>query len=178
MVAVAKAASDKQVALIVKLAGEKNWDNVPTTFDTIMDIAGGAGKSYTTREASQAISELFDAPRKPRVVQDDAEPLEAGFYWKNGDVFQVVISKAGNAYAKICRSREFINEIGEPEWDLWFDYAPGAASTLDISDKMTEDQAKDFGRKYHKCVRCHRNLSRADSIERMMGAVCYRKMGF
>ena len=177
MVAVARGASDKQVALIVKLAGERNWDNVPTAFDAIMDIVGGS-KAYTTREASQAISELFDAPRKPRVVQDDAEPLDAGFYWKNGDVFQVVISKTGNAYAKICRSRAFINEIGEVEYDLWFVYAPGAASKLDISDKMTREQARDFGVKYHKCVRCHRNLSRADSIERMMGAVCYRKMGF
>lgn len=174
---IVKIASDKQVALIVKLAAERNWDNVPTAFDAIMDITAGSN-AYSTREASQAISELFDAPRKPRVVQDDAEPLDAGFYWKNGDVFQVIISKAGNAYAKICRSRPFINEIGEEEYDLWFDYAPGAASQLDISDKMTREQARDFGVKYHKCVRCHRNLSRADSIERMMGAVCYRKMGF
>jgi Family of unknown function (DUF6011) len=59
-----------------------------------------------------------------------------------------------------------------------FEYASGAVNRLRPEWKLTLEQAKEFGALYGNCVRCGRDLTREDSIARMMGSTCYAKMGW
>jgi Family of unknown function (DUF6011) len=117
-----------------------------------------------------------EAPRSARVTED-------GMYRnpKNGDIFKVqkAVHGSGNLYAKrlVIESEPVRGGDGailEPAV-VRFDYAPGQIFRLAPEWRMTLEEAKKFGALYGTCVRCGRTLTREDSIERMMGAVCAGK---
>jgi hypothetical protein len=62
---------------------------------------------------------------------------------------------------------------------LSWDYAGGAAKAgVKASWLMTPEDAEAFGELYGVCVRCHRDLTKEESIERGMGPICAGKQAW
>lgn len=62
---------------------------------------------------------------------------------------------------------------------LEWEYAGGAAKAkVQQGWLMTREEAAAFGKLYGVCVRCHRDLTKEESIERAMGPVCAGKQGW
>jgi hypothetical protein len=80
-----------------------------------------------------------------------------------GEIFKVQKSASGNFYAKK------LNASGRG-----FTYAQGAISTLSDSDKMTLEQAMEFGVLTGNCCVCGRELTDQASVSRGIGPVCAR----
>jgi hypothetical protein len=161
--------SDKQIAFAQKLLNER--DIVPA-----IPLA-----ELNKREASKLIDDLLKLPKVSRTSAAPVE-LEDGMYLKDGEIFKVqhAIHGSGNQYAKKLRVVE------EPERDdegdivapgkIVFDYAPGVVRKLTAADRMTLEQAEEFGALYGTCVRCGRTLTKEKSIARAMGPVCAGKL--
>lgn len=124
--------------------------------ENLLDFLRGAErKSHEELRSEDARSAPVSAP--PEAPE--------GMHQKNGFIFKVQRSpKTGRVYAKRL----------DPE-SGHFDYTPGAVYKLNADTYMTKEQAKAFGALYGTCVRCSRTLTAEDSIDRMMGPICYEK---
>ena len=93
-----------------------------------------------------------------------------GMYRKNGEIFKVqrAVHGSGNLYAKK------LTEVEEGVWK--FEYAPGAVRRLRATDRMTLEQAKEWGALYGTCCVCGRTLTNETSIEDGIGPVCGGKL--
>lgn len=153
-------ASDKQIALLNRLAGERDFD-VPAIHQIIADANAGTASMSA---ASRAIDILFDKPRKP-LVHGDGAPVGEGYYLQEDTVYKVVKAKStGNLYAKALHSTEY----GRASWD----YAPGAMKHLTGAHRLTLDQAREMGTRLGACVICGKALTDPESVERGIGPVC------
>jgi hypothetical protein len=144
-------------------------------------------------------STRLDQPM-PGAVPADPQATEDGIYRNptTGEIWKLYITVHGAGVLCAKRATMTFALLGEEtvqettriplektatdamSWHrVSFEYK-GAAAKHDIKAawRLTEDEAKRFGAIYGCCVRCHRTLTREDSIERMMGQVCYSKMGF
>jgi hypothetical protein len=100
---------------------------------------------------------------------------------KDGEIFkvQIAVHGSGRPYAKKLvvvedAERDDDGKIVRPA-RIRFDYANGMVFRLSKEDRLTIEDAKKFGALYGNCVRCGRTLTQEQSIERMMGPVCYGK---
>ena len=96
-------------------------------------------------------------PRRTPVTED-------GVYLHDGLVYKVQIAKQGSGrlYAKLLEDGVFV-------------YAPGAIRKLSAHEKMTLEQAQEYGRLYGICCRCGAELTDEKSIEDGIGPVCAAK---
>jgi hypothetical protein len=190
-------ASDKQVALIRKLASERpTWSDHlnGADYERCFDTVTPSGKFVGIREASKVIDALFQVPqgRTPVSVPsgvpgDDGTPpltpprpsttkAEPGIYaTPSGDIVKVQWNKAKtNVYAlrwvEIHGERlvDATEERVHGEWE----YSPGLVFGIDPAWRMTLAQAKAFILRYGQCVRCGRHLKAAESVEQGIGPVC------
>lgn len=169
---VAHPATERQLALIRKLADERDWG--AGTFmpadDHVMDVVDGL--QVSKREASAAIDALLRAPVKvarQAVVAGVAAPaaaIEPGIYYADGAVIKVqkAVHGSGHPYAK-----RLSKETGR------FEYAPGLIRQLRPEQRMTLEQAKEYGELYGVCCNCGRTLTNEVSIEAGIGPVCRKK---
>lgn len=124
------------------------------------------------------------APTEPTALASFVEPtkvsdLEPGMYrTEAGDIFKVQRAKgSGNLYAKrlamIGGNR--LNEDDQVvHWE--FQYAQGAIFSLKVEDRMTVDQAREFGIQYGVCCVCGITLKDAASVVRGIGPVCAKRV--
>lgn len=149
-------ASEKQVALIIRLMGERvALPGMDEDFEFMAD-------DFSVRDASDTIDRLFAAPRKP-LAHEDGEALGEGFYALGEDAYRVVAAKSsGNLYAKVWQGR----------WE----YAPGAMRLLTGAARLTVEQAAALGRRYGICVVCGRTLSDPESVAAGIGPVCSARL--
>lgn len=152
-----KPASEKQISLIDKLAGERAFD---LTGIDLESLTGGRNGS-----ASALISTLFGMPRADGQGTTKVDP-EAGFYRVDTDIVQVRISKSGNWYAQLA-----VKVPGRKS--LKWDYI-GKRIDMRTAERMTEVEA---GRFYGFCMMCGALLEDPDSIERGIGPVCAKRVG-
>lgn len=110
--------------------------------------------------ASDRIGKLF---KMPDVAS--AEDLEIGMYRVDGEIFKVqrAVHGSGHLYAKR------LTEDG-------FEYATGAIRKIKASDRMTLDEAKEYGRLTNTCCQCGRTLTDETSIAEGIGPVCAGKI--
>lgn len=131
----------------------------------------------TKAEASARISELLEN-RKGGQVRTPAKTsgvTEDGMYQTaDGSVYKVQIAKQGSGRLYAKKLTEYKREDGTSEWS--FEYAAGAIHRLKAADKMTLEQAQEFGKLYGVCCRCAADLTDEDSIARGMGPICAGKM--
>jgi hypothetical protein len=151
-----KPASEKQLGLITKLAGERGFDL--TGIDTA-SLTGGRNGS-----ASALITSLFGMPRVDGQGTTKVDP-DPGFYRVGDDIVQVRISKSGNWYAQLA-----VKVPGRKS--LKWDYL-GKRIDMATAVKMSEAEA---GRFYGYCMMCGALLEDPDSIERGIGPVCAKKV--
>lgn len=133
------------------------------------------------RFARTTIDYLLGQPRRPvsrptATRADDGEPLAAGVYGKNGEVFLVKPSKAGNLYAKrlVPISGERLNRLGETA-KFEFDYAPGVVKRLSLRDRLPLAEAEKLMIEYGRCICCNRRLKDATSVRAGIGPVCRKQ---
>jgi hypothetical protein len=182
-------ATDKQVALITKLLGEK--DLTGTIYDGHTVCPAGLDK----RAASSTIDFMFKLPRKSASTAAPADDSELeGMHRDGGVIFKVqrAVHGSGNLYAKrlvgyhpaavdgkcYCSDMQGVQcgVCREPELTEWsFEYAPGVIRYLSADTKMTLEEAKEFGALYGTCCVCGRTLTNESSIEAGIGPVCAGK---
>jgi hypothetical protein len=154
----ADAASPKQIAFLKSLLADRDD---PSMADAVEKMGGP--DALCKKDASRAIDTLMRAPRK--TVAPAAE-LPAAIYLLDGDVIKVqkAVHGSGHMYAKKLNP-----ETGK------FEYTQGLIRRLDISMRMTLEQAKEFGALYGVCCNCGRTLTNEDSIEAGIGPICAGK---
>lgn len=117
-------------------------------------------------------NEVKTARAEARKAAAQATPsgvTEGMYRLANGDIYKVqkAVHGSGRLYAKkLVR--------GDDEW--FFDIARGALSKLTVADRMTVEEAAEFGKLYGICVRCAATLTDEASIARGMGKVCAGKI--
>lgn len=147
------------------------------TFGFILDLRARRGwgtKWYSLSDAQVAavlrVKAREEAPRpEPKPVVESA-PMTDGMFRKDGVIFKVqkAIHGSGNLYAKML----VVDGPGEGH----FEYAPGAIRTLTLADKMSREEAAEFGRLYGICVVCGTALTDERSIEAGIGPVCAKRV--
>lgn len=135
------------------------------------------------REARRTSTAVLDIPVK--VTKD-------GMYrTKDGRIFKVQFNRAQGDGRRLYAKQLFIAlkggvEVARIDLDglhkddfveMEFRYAGIAPlKFLAASDRMSLEDAAKFGRLYGRCVRCGRELTLEESIERAMGRTCASKM--
>ena len=150
-------ATDKQAAFLRKLIAERNAVTDPFFTTTAEALSNG---TLTTAQASDAIDRLLAMPRNASTA---AAELEAGIYLLGDKVVKVqrAVHGSGNMYAKVL----------DPSTGK-FDYTPGLIRELTADQRMTLEQARQYGAIYGVCCNCGRTLTNEDSIEAGIGPVC------
>lgn len=112
-------------------------------------------------EASALISELKNLPYVPRAPRAGApaSDLVEGIYFRNNEVYKVKKSSAGRMYALILRGSS---------WS----YDPSHVRGLTLENRITLEQASEFGIRTGVCAICGIPLTNLDSLERGIGPVC------
>lgn len=180
-------ASDKQVALIKRLAAERDWNPTGTggdyrrgnntEADTITDVI--AGEAIDKRDASAAIDYLFGCGKvavRPaaEITRDHTGPWVHATTW---NVYRVYYGRqSGRMLAKIWVPFEHAVPEGEPTGD--WEYAGAADRFIDPArdHKMTRDEAAAWGQNSGNCCVCGADLDDPQSIDRGIGPVCWGKM--
>jgi len=142
--------------------------------------------TMTKVEASRAIDMAMDNNRKlraelkeigvePAPQRPSAEPhayvSEPGMYRVDGRIFKVLPSRSSD--------RHYAKELlGESDTGYRFEYASGAMRLIRAEHKMTEDEAREFGRVTGHCCNCAKLLTDPKSIEDGIGPVCKKTLGW
>lgn len=103
---------------------------------------------------------------KPERKSNGGGITEDGIYLHGETVYKVQFSQQGRLYAK-----ELVIEDGRGR----FEYASGMVYKLTPDERMTLEQAKEFGALYGTCCNCGRTLTNEDSIEAGIGPICAGK---
>jgi len=93
------------------------------------------------------------------------EPAAEGMYLVNGTPYKVKLALHGSG-------RPYALALREGEWVL----EPGMVNHLRPADRMTLEQAAQYGHLYGQCVRCLAPLTDEASIARGIGPVCAGKL--
>lgn len=176
--------SDKQKAFLRSLIDQTNAYGLITLTDS--DI------NRMFKNISEAISNikiLRDTTQQEYNRQQKANPqtiktqtpsnlVTEGMYRTNsGDIFKVQRSKeSGNLYAKK------LVKLDTPKTDKRgnvtthvFEYAPGAMRNIKATDRMSIEDAAEFGKRTGTCCNCGRTLTNPDSIDAGIGPICAQK---
>jgi hypothetical protein len=100
------------------------------------------------------------APKPSAPAAPDFE--HGAFYMVDGVVYRVKLGSRGFFYAEELQGNSF-------------NYAPGAIRRIRVSDRMTLEQAKEYGLRTHTCGCCGRTLTNPDSIAMGIGPICAAK---
>jgi hypothetical protein len=151
----------------------------PEAQDAVSRMRASADR-MTRREASAAIDSAMDNNRKLREelkgLGVQAEPTlsepqyvtETGMYRVNGRIYKVLPSRSSERhYAKEL--------VGEGDGTYRFTYAPGAMRLIRAEHRMTDEQAREFGRTTGICCVCTTTLTDPKSIAAGIGPVCSGK---
>lgn len=143
-------ASERQISFLQSLLDER--ENT-----LVVEFAG-----LTSKQASEFIGTLINAPKRVAGVRADF-PVQEGMYRdNNGIIYKVQASlETGRLYAKHL-------DVAERK----FIYEAGAMRNLTAEMRMTIEEAKAFGVEYGFCVVCARFLTDPVSVAEGIGPVC------
>lgn len=124
--------------------------------------------SYTKSEASDEIERLLKN-REESKTRTSGKAAEEGMYKKDGEIYKIQIAVHGSG-------RPYAKKLVEVDGEWEFVKAPGMQFRLTAKDKMTLEEAKEFGKLYGTCCVCGRTLTKEESIAEGIGPVCSGKM--
>jgi hypothetical protein len=156
--------SPKQLAWIGRMIETKAWEEAgPASYVArVREIAEGA----PVKSARHLIDFLKPLPFKGRGAGNSDPVKEAGMYKSGGQIYKVQAAReSGNLYAKRLIP-------GDPGEKASFEYAKGAIGRLKASDRLSMEDAKEFGALYGSCCVCGRLLTNEVSIEAGIGPIC------
>lgn len=156
-------ASDKQVAVIEKNVAIRVGGTEQV--QVVLSVAGVERvQDLPVKTASALIDVLFGLPYRPRATHDAA--IESGMYLVAGTVYKVYKGQSGRMLAKTLTI-----EDGEGK----FEYAGLASRFVTAADRMSLEQAKQFGAIYGVCCKCGATLTDETSIAAGIGPVCGKR---
>lgn len=158
-------ASEKQVAFIKRLAGERVWDQgdssvVEKVFSVTKDLP------VSKREASDAITYLQGCAKKSVVAAATGADLKEGMYRKDGRIFRLYHARSAS---KHLLAKELVDEGGS--WSFIYRGVP-ARLGLRSEHRMARDEAAEFGRQYGVCCVCGAALTDPESVAAGIGPIC------
>jgi hypothetical protein len=114
------------------------------------------------------------------VAPEEQAPLSEGMYAKDGRFFRVLRSReSGRLYAKelVEATTHDAPVFGKvPQGRGTFEYAKGAIFELRPEDRMTLEQAAEYGQLHGWCCVCGRHLTDPKSVAAGIGPVCAGKV--
>lgn len=182
------AITERQVAFIESLCdqvteAQQKLGTVPEPGDLSTRIRQQLS-GLSQKEASTAIDglkELLAALRKeyanrPKSAQQAGSEIEAGYYVLGDQVYKVqrAVHGSGRMY---CKRLVVDPDTGRGRFLYDAKETRGVMSQLGPNHVLNKESAAKLGALYGVCVRCGAPLTEDDSIERMMGPVCYAKTG-
>lgn len=105
--------------------------------------------------------------------------VEPGIYRHDGKIFKVQLTRdKQRSYAKELvdlrpTEGDRLN-VEDVRVRFKWEYASGAIFRLSPEDRMTEEDAKEFGLRTGICACCGRRLKVAQSVEQGIGPVCIK----
>lgn len=105
---------------------------------------------------------------RPASTRREITVTEGMYRTSDGTIFKVqkAVNGSGRLYAKRLIAPNSYAQNAR------FEYAPGAVFDLTVDDRMTLEQAREFGALYGTCCVCGRTLTNEVSIERGIGPIC------
>lgn len=186
-------ATDKQVAFILKLMGEKvaldgqgRSDEGKSILEVITPALEGNGDSpeqlvrrMTKREASAYIDKLMALPRagaKSPQADSPAAELEDGCYLV-GEQYVLVYHTIHGANQQVAKLLEVTDNGDGTFTGEWVYAGKRGLRGVKAEHKLTEEQAKEFGMAYGFCVFGH-PLTAEESKHVGYGRTCASKNGW
>lgn len=177
-------ATDKQVAFINKLTGERFPDFLP---EVLAEMAKAA-KAMTKAQASKRIEALLAMPKPEKAKATTAttgyaaEAKKGDVHFVNGTYYRIHVGqKSGKPY--VCKA--YI--VGEAKWNadgsldkpakVEWDIAKGFMSNLSVATKATAEQAHAFAMLSGRCCFCSHAIDTPESTAVGYGPVCAGKYG-
>lgn len=163
-------ATAKQASYAKSLAAERAPQAITAPIQSILTAL--AAGTATAGQASWCIESLLKLPKAPQAAPS-GQKADKGYYMHKGSVYVVVASKENpdRTYAKRLELPQ-----GGATKGRWV-YAPGMLHTLSWADKMTQEQARAFGKLHGVCAICGATLTDPKSVELGIGPVCLKKVG-
>ena len=127
-------------------------------------------------DLSEPRTALSPTPEPEPPISERLSPATEGFYLHEGSVYKVqrAVHGSGHLYAK----RLVLERSEEDRRGTWWVYAKGVVSRLHQGLRLTQEEAAAFGKLYGICCICGTQLNNEVSIERGIGPVCAKKMGW
>lgn len=159
--------TEKQVAFLIKLAGER---------PTWAKEHGLDSSTIPQLNRSTCSRHIDEALKQPREAAAD-EITEDGMYrTPAGVIFKVQWNQSHTRlYAKRLTKLDEPIVMKTKTKTHEFEYAPGGLRNLTPAMKMTLDEAKEWGALYGTCCVCGAELTNEASIEAGIGPVCAAK---
>jgi hypothetical protein len=165
-------ASEKQVALITKLASEKNWFDEGAHPSTVGESHGGwyvwrtlEGDPLEMRNASSAIDFLFGCSRSVAPATQGFGRDDAGIYvLADGTLVRVYFGQ--NSGQMLCKKvvGSGLEYLGKADR-----FVVGAFR------KATREEVGAWGKTTGSCLHCGRALDDPTSVDRGIGPICWEK---
>jgi len=162
-------ASDKQVAFIANLLGQKELTGTPYAGKTEDDA-----KRLTKVQAKSVITNLLALPNKTVEITKESIKEIAGIYELDGEIYRMKRAKGGTHFYAMQLDRE--------SGDAWV-YANGMARKVPAKGrKLTLEECEALSIRLGACCMCGRTLTATvDGVGpamRFIGPVCAGNMGF
>jgi Family of unknown function (DUF6011) len=135
--------------------------------DTVAQVRDCSARTAVTTSGGIVRPCRTVAVHRPPVTED-------GIYVLDGQVYKVVsaLHGSGRLYAKVLMPADV--KGARAKWQ----YAKGAVYRLSSVDRMTPEQASEFGKLYGVCCSCGLPLTDERSIEHGYGPTCAENHGW
>lgn len=162
---------DGNFGLILDFRAKREWG---TKFFRLSDRQIDAVLNSKARDLAWAAARAEQVASVAARDVKPTEPVTHGMYrltekrgsYETGSIFKVqkAVHGSGNLYAKIL--------VVDAPGDGHFEYAPGAIRLVTVADRMTADEAAEWGRLYGMCIVCSATLTDEKSIAAGIGPIC------
>lgn len=146
-------------SLIARKAPDADADKIIETLNTLPNPKQGASAAIDSYKS------MPDAPKPKAAKVDEPELIKGDVHVVDGSYYRVHVAQgSGNLYA--CK------------WDgERFDYERGAISRLNPGNKITAEQAAEFGHMFERCCFCSTAIDTPESTAVGYGPKCAAKQG-
>jgi len=159
--------------------------SVKTSFDRRGTLTDGQAKAVLNIATAAKPEWMVEKERREQeqiAAHDQIErapEITEGMYVHDGEIYKVqrAVHGSGRLYAKVLvvHDQNFDFQHGMTGGNATFEFAKGMVYKLKPEEKMTLEQAAEYGRLYGVCCVCGATLTDEDSIAAGIGPICASK---
>lgn len=164
-------ATERQMAFIGDLHNAIDPDNAA---EALLAIEQG-DEPLSKADASKMIEHLIaqrgrvrqaEKVERQQTQRTTPSALDEGFYKaSDGNIYQVMRARHGS---------HLLAKVLDPESGK-FEYAGAAKRFVNADQRMTLEEAQEYGKQTGRCMVCGRLLRRKESVEAGIGPICARR---